>query len=549
MGPSSVVASTPRTWVVRSSDLAVGDQVVLGWGGVEGPGPCPFIQRVGGHLCMDITSPARPLAGAIAAAHPTLPGVVQATFDVTVPATNLSSIVLQAMKVSGPSSATSNTLTVNLTTTPPPVCNPNGSLGGGSGTAANPYLVCAAQHLRVLDFNQTVHVLQTADVDMSNATQRRLHMKTGSVFDGGGFIIDNYVADAPLIGRVDAGGVVRNVTMRNARVVSGGGNEYGILVGNAEDATLQDLDVEGLLTTSRSVSSNGAIVGFAENCTMERLRVQAEVIGDTNSGLAIGQMRGGTATEVHVSGRVHSFGTSGGIVGLLRDGGEIRHSSATAYLNSNSNIGGIAGSVTAGANVVADSWFNGRISSGGNAGGIAGSISAGSRIESCVAAGEIMSMKGNSVGGLAGSVASGSPTNEVVDSVSIMSVRAGHRFDFGDGDCRVAGLVGTMDGGLATRVIAAPPSVTSPNPVPDLIGGQCGGTRDFTTDAYLIEATPGQELDSFVDVSGAPSVASSYPALDFVDVWAMPSVNPLHPDGLLLPLPQSLCGRAGVVCP
>jgi hypothetical protein len=487
------------------------------------------------------------LATAIAAAHPTLPGVVEARFEVTVPITSLPTVVLQAIKVAGAASGTTNTLTVTLDPDPVPSCNPNGSLGGGSGTVSNPYLVCAPEHLRVLDFNQTVHARQVADIDMAESTQRGLDMQPGSSFDGGGFLISNYTAELPLISRVQSGGIVRNVTLRNARVAASARNQNALLIGMAEDAILEDIDVEGLLTTGRSASDNGAIVGFAQDCKMARMRSHAEVVGDSNAALAIGQMRGGSATEVHVTGRVHSFGTTGGLVGLLRDGGQVHFSSVDAYLNSNANVGGIAGSITAGANEITHSRFQGQISASGNSGGIAASLSGGGRVASCVASGEIMATVGNSAGGLLGSMSG--TGDELVDSLSTVTVRAGYRFDLGDGNCRVAGAVGSMNGGQVTRVVVAPPSVQSPNPVPDLIGGQCSGTVDLTTDAYLVEATPGGELDTFVDVSGAPGVEASYPALDFVKAWAIPSVNPLHPAGLTLPVPRGQCGRGGVVCP
>lgn len=107
---------------VSAPDVEDGDRVGFAWGTQLGPGRCPMRQHTGGGLCLDITRPnggGAPLLG-IDFATPSL-----ATIQVEVPDTVWDTIYVQAMKVDGANSATSNVL--ELAIEPGPVCPDTGA--------------------------------------------------------------------------------------------------------------------------------------------------------------------------------------------------------------------------------------------------------------------------------------------------------------------------------------------------------------------------------------------------------------------------------------
>lgn len=119
VGPPVALEGGSARWVARAPDLAVGDRVVLGWGGSEAPGVCPYRRLVGGHLCIDIAGPARVLQEVVAIADPDNPGSGMAVFDVTLPVTTRDRVFLQAISLKGLDSATSQVLEVSLPDLPP----------------------------------------------------------------------------------------------------------------------------------------------------------------------------------------------------------------------------------------------------------------------------------------------------------------------------------------------------------------------------------------------------------------------------------------------
>lgn len=127
-GPPVVYAGEVVSWTARGEELQVGDRLQLGWGGDIGPGPCIMQQQIGGWLCMDIHSPARPLGGAIAEPDPANPGKAIAVFDVVVPDSSRSEVHLQAIKIDGLDSATTDVFTVSIVAEPDPCPAPFASI-------------------------------------------------------------------------------------------------------------------------------------------------------------------------------------------------------------------------------------------------------------------------------------------------------------------------------------------------------------------------------------------------------------------------------------
>jgi hypothetical protein len=110
-GPSQTVSGELVTFVVTASDLAVGDRVELGTGTGLGAGHCPYQRQTGGSPCLDILGRVQPLVDAVAV---DVGGSVSASASVRL-TESVDQIHVQAFLFRGGSSATSNTVTLDVT--------------------------------------------------------------------------------------------------------------------------------------------------------------------------------------------------------------------------------------------------------------------------------------------------------------------------------------------------------------------------------------------------------------------------------------------------
>lgn len=113
-GPTVVAPRDPHTWTVTAPDLEIGDRVEIAWGGQQAPGPCPYRRLVGGSLCMDISNPVHHSGRTTAVEDPAVPGAAIAVFDMVVPGTRRNEVHLQAIRVKGVDSATTQPLPVTI---------------------------------------------------------------------------------------------------------------------------------------------------------------------------------------------------------------------------------------------------------------------------------------------------------------------------------------------------------------------------------------------------------------------------------------------------
>lgn len=552
-GPQAVFARTAQQWTVTGDNLQVGDRVEIGWGGELGPGRCPYRQLVGGHLCLDITNPARPMARTTAVAHPTIPGAAMAVFNVVVPGTTRDVIHLQALQVAGPDSATSNTLAVDRLRGP--ACDPLGSpFGGGAGSASDPYTICHPDHVGSLHNLSNVHAVQVQDLDWTGHTVGGLILGFDSVYDGGGYRIDHYTGTQALfrVGRPRA--VVRRVRMFDASVTAAG--RAALLVEQAfEDTLMEDIHLQGTVV-STNVGQSGGLAASAIDSLMVDVVVDV-VVDEQNgddAGAVAGLMSGGSATNIEARGTVTNtlagrFTVAGGVFGTFGSGVLEGCTASTEVFSSDGHAGGIVGNLSTG--TIRGCVFTGTAHGNRTVGGIVGFTNKG-LIERCAAFGDVSGTASNSAASIGGVLGLGYASSDpalLLDVVAAPSVVATGT----PPDCSAGGLAGdffTFPGAAAIaeahRLVVAPIEVPSIDGR-DLFGGQCSGSSSLAVSGvYAVETIVGGELVPFVDVSSAPDAASSYPDLDFVDVWTIPVVNP-HIDDLL-PVPQSLCGRAGIVC-
>lgn len=177
-----------------------------------------------------------------------------------------------------------------------------GQFGGGSGSAADPYLVATPEHLNSVRSYLTMHFRQTADIDLSGYAYGSGWVPIGTSasrfkgsYDGGGFAISNLSIDRP---------------------------------------TLEYVGLFGFAGTGASISNvnldSGTITGMAK---------VGAIAGGCDGG-SIQNCHSGVAVEVAGTG---DFDDGGGLVGINWGSGSISGSSSTGTVTGTNRIGGLIG--------------------------------------------------------------------------------------------------------------------------------------------------------------------------------------------------------------
>ncbi|MBX0305767.1 Ig-like domain-containing protein [Haloarcula salinisoli] len=259
----------------------------------------------------------------------------------------------------------------------------------GSGTAEDPYVVTNATQLQAMNVDLDASYTLGNDIDAS-ATETwndgagfdpvgdDTTPFTGS-FDGEDRAIAGLTVtratqnDTGLFGVVGDGATVGNVTLTDADVT--GQNQVGIAVGNNSGGRVRSVGVTGTVTGENDV---GGLVGRNAG-TVARSSASATVgsSGGSVGGLVGGNV-GGTVTESYATGDVGSPDASsvGGLVGLS-SAGTVNESYATGNATGDAYVGGLVGDVrtveTSGS-VVERSYAAGVVTGNTNVGGIVGGM-------------------------------------------------------------------------------------------------------------------------------------------------------------------------------
>ncbi len=270
--------------------------------------------------------------------------------------------------------------------------------GGGEGTEADPYLIKTPQHLQNLAYLvndmgnkfDSIFFKQANDIDMAGVefigigagetgTAAYNKRSFAGIYDGGNFAIKNLTIDnvvwkdeaagvpAPygsnycctgLFGTITAGAAIRNVTLTDAYVRTGG-QFVGGIVGYAIGAGYTYVDnchVSGTVCTADTTTSNyaGGIVGYIaasdtcyiSNCSMQgTIHAYAYMGGITSYGRGRISNCVNSAT-IYASAKAMATATAmsyvGGISGYAY-GGSITNCLNVGSLNGQRYIGGILG--------------------------------------------------------------------------------------------------------------------------------------------------------------------------------------------------------------
>ena len=262
-------------------------------------------------------------------------------------------------------------------------CTPaQAQYGGGSGTAAHPYLIRTADQMNAIGLDPEdwgKHYELEADIDLQEVEGSAWHSIGNAdqpftgVFDGKGHTISNFryvvQADEPKDGLRSRIGL------------------FGMLDGpQAEIRGLGLLDPEVITasTYSESVWQVGALAGYLKSGSIVDCYVDGgEVAGDQWVGGLVGTsggtirrcwtactvMAGPERTVIPLVGNMHEDRESfGGLVG--ENYGDIHSCYSTATVRGPKDVGGLVGSHRR--RTIADSWARGQVSATWSAGGLVG---------------------------------------------------------------------------------------------------------------------------------------------------------------------------------
>ena len=235
--------------------------------------------------------------------------------------------------------------------------------GGGSGTDTNPYRIYTAEQLAQLgrtraDWGKHFVVMQDIDLegyDESNFDLIGHWVGAGEVdnepftgtFDGNGRTISNFRyrdLGPSYVGlfRYVQVGEIRNVKLRNARVI-GAGAGVGSLVGYLDGASLLDCEVRG-----------------------------ANVSGDTRVRGLVGRVDGGVR-QCSSRGYVSGVRYVGGLIGYVAKG-NVKASYSKATVFGSDHVGGVVGAIAQEDGVVNSCYATGDVQGTDYVGGLAGSV-------------------------------------------------------------------------------------------------------------------------------------------------------------------------------
>ena len=228
---------------------------------------------------------------------------------------------------------------------------PPAAAQGRTVTVASPRDLLTLAKNCVLDtYSQGLTVVLAADLDLTGVAFDPIPVFRGT-FDGAGHTVTGFRfagkgSDQGFFRYLQAGGVVKNLTLSAAELTPGGGRSgLGLLCGQNE-GTIADCSVSGTVTGDADV---GGVVGVnLAGGRVERCTSAAAVSGNTHTGGIVGRNEGDLTACVN-RGPVNidaneSAQDTGGVAGLSTGGlsGCLNYG-GVGYQHTGYNTGGIAG--------------------------------------------------------------------------------------------------------------------------------------------------------------------------------------------------------------
>jgi len=232
--------------------------------------------------------------------------------------------------------------------------------GGGAGTSDNPYLIFTAQQFRALASNPgdwDLHFRLMADLDLSSyGSAIPLMIGTSDdgaftgTFDGNHKTISGFRRSSDsgsylgLFGMVEGSRAhIRNVILRDPRVVSETGRYLGALVGWLREGTIENCHVRG--GTVQADSFVGGLVGRTEGGRVSDCTAEASVHGVSRVGGLIGESYFGTIERCRTAGETWGPLSSIWIAGLIGSSrnATVKECRACCIVQGDLYVGGLIG--------------------------------------------------------------------------------------------------------------------------------------------------------------------------------------------------------------
>ncbi|MCL6577273.1 S-layer homology domain-containing protein [Kyrpidia sp.] len=278
----------------------------------------------------------------------------------------------------------------------------NGPAGmDGDGSQTNPYVITNRYQLDALrnmtTTPGTVFVLGR-DIDLGGTEWEPIPSFAGELDGRGhtitGLTITTTTADTVgLIGTLDSGGEIRNLTLDNVQITTGDGQFWvGVLVGTNR-GTVRNSQVAGTLTVNGGVVSIGGLAGLNGDRRTDDVgsivdssalvSITATATNATIGGLVGTNTEGSTIQDSHADGAVTVNGAGNWIGGLVgNNAGSVSgsHSTGSVHVNDVANTYGwlsiVGGLIGENQGSVQDSYAGGDVSGSGGTfpryGGLAG---------------------------------------------------------------------------------------------------------------------------------------------------------------------------------
>lgn len=258
---------------------------------------------------------------------------------------------------------------------PPRACDPEGRpFGGGSGVRADPYTICAEEHLRGLVDAPSASFELSRSLEIS-ANWTPIPMFSGRL-DGNGFTLSNLHIDASdtdrlafidtLSGAMDhvafedvtisgrsqvatiavntvGTATISNVIVRTS-VTAEDGYACGVACGMSDESVVRSVLVEGLIRNFASGSAGwtgGVATSVAPSSVISDVDMRATVSAPDawkTGGITVDLA--GLVRRVEVSGQIHGGNRTGGVASVLVAGGRLEDVLVSGTVRSTTSVAG-----------------------------------------------------------------------------------------------------------------------------------------------------------------------------------------------------------------
>lgn len=406
---------------------------------------------------------------------------------------------------------------------------------GGTGSAANPYLIANITHLQNMRFSSnSAHYKLINDIDATitatwNAGSGFVPLPWfGGNLDGDGFSISNFFINLPgngqtaLFSSTGNNAIIKNLNFINANIT--GGNNTALVAG-ASGGTIESIvatgTVSGLsnagglvgqgysgasvsnVTFTGSVEGTGdnvgGIIGYNQNSLSN-----ATFFGLVNGSSYVSGCAGkneGTISNITVSADISASGNSVGGVAGWNNNGTIQGCSFSGSIAGSDRIGGLIGHNGYANSEITGCSVNAEVSGNQNVGGLIG-YSQGGTIELSYSTGTVKG--GASVGGLIGNAADDVKVSVCFSTSDVSPAgSSGNLNQFG-------GLIGNLSSGTVENCYSRG-SVTGNNKVGGLIGeASKDATVRYSYSLSYVSGNAGQTGPLFGNVQNQTEVISCY---------------------------------------